>query len=203
MLNEITKPRYIRTTPAAAKGEPTLLVSSTSVYDWIYDDKGSGAKQDVTIYRPRPTEEGYSIVGHYAQGNFSQPTGSSMIVKAINEDPGSPLLKPPSDFRSVWNDRKSGGDYDGSIWYPVPPDGYVTIGYVGQLGYERPSISNYACVRRDLVEEATVGSPIWSDAGSGAAEDVTIWKIDGSPGMFVAQANHDPFTGTAYRLKTK
>src|SRR5918996_3726370 len=87
------------------QGEPTLQVSTTSIYAWIYNDKGSGAHMDVSIYRPTPSDPSYSILGDYAQGNYYSPSGTSLIVRAINDDPQFPLLKQPVDYSQVWNDK--------------------------------------------------------------------------------------------------
>lgn len=184
---------------AVTAGQPTLLVSTTSSYGFIYNDKGSGADMDVTIYRPNPSA-GYYIIGDYAQGNYNQPSGISEIVSVVNDDPNYPLLKPPVGYNQVWTDKGSGGDMDGSIWYPVPPDGYVTLGFVGQNGYDTPNIPTYRCVRKDLVEKGSVGNLIWSDKGSGADEDVSLYAVQNEPGIFVAQGNYNPFTGIAYTL---
>jgi len=181
---------------------PTLMVSTTSTYTWVWNDQGSGANMDVTIWRPVPADPTYSILGDYAQGNYSQPTGVSIVVKVINDDPNNPVLKAPKHFNPVWNDKGSGGDYDGSIWYPAPNDGYVTLGFVGQLGYGTPVIPNLVCVRQDFAEQAQAGNLIWSDKGSGADEDVSLWAIQGSPNLFVAQANYNPFSGSCYKLKS-
>ena len=191
-------PQTIRT---AAAGSPTLLVSTTSIYDWIYNDQGSGSHMDVTIWRPHPSDSTFFFIGDYAQGNYSAPSGVSLIVKAINDDPSNPLIKPPISFNPIWNDQGSGGDHDGSVWYPVPPDGYVTIGFLGQSGYNPPVLSNYACLRRDLCEPTVVGPLIWSDKGSGAHQDVSLYSIVGVPNAFVAQADYDPYSGTVYKLK--
>ncbi len=185
-----------------AKGEPTLYVSTTSNYAWLYNDQGSGANMDVTLWRPTPTDNTYAIIGDYAQGNYSNPVGTSLIVKAINDDPNNPILQPPIDYREMWNDHGSGGDNDGSIWFPVPPDGYNTIGFVCQGGYDKPSIPNYVCVRRDFTTETQVGALIWNDQGSGANMDVSLYQIVGVPNAFVAQSNYDPYSGNCYKLKT-
>jgi hypothetical protein len=137
--------RRIRT---GAAGSPTLIVSTTSTYDWVWNDQGSGADLDVTIWRPHPSDAGFFIVGDYAQGDYASPSGVAVIVKAINDDPSSPLIKPPKKFNPIWNDKGSGGDNDGSIWYPVPEDGYVTLGFVGQIGYDPPKLTNFATLRR-------------------------------------------------------
>lgn len=183
------------------QGEPALIVGTTSIYDWIYNDTGSGADMDVTIWRPHPSDSSYFIIGDYAQGNYSSPTGSAYIVKAVNDDPNNPLIKGPKDYNVIWTDKGSGGDHDGSVWYPVPDDNYIAIGYVGQLGYGKPSIPNFVCLRKDLVELTDGGTLIWSDKGSGADSDVALYKIVGVPNAFVAQGNYDPYNGNAYKIK--
>jgi Vacuolar protein sorting-associated protein 62 len=183
-----------------AKGEPTLLVSTTSNYSWLYSDSGSGAHMDVTVYRPTPTDTSYSTLGDYAQGNYSSPIGSSLIVKALNDDPKNPLLVAPTSYTEVWNDHGSGGHNDGSIWYPVPPDGYRSIGFVCAGGYNAPLIPSYRCVRKDLTADAQVGSLIWNDQGSGAHMDVALYQIVGVSSAFVAQGNYNPYSGNCYKL---
>lgn len=185
---------------AVTNGEPTLLVSTTSNYNWIYDDKGSGSDMDVTIYRPAPTTDGYFIIGDYAQGDYSSPTGSSLIVMAVNDNPSSPLLAAPVKYEQVWNDKKSGGDNDGSVWRPVAPDGYLALGFVANNGYDQPNIPNYRCLRKDLVEDTTAGGLIWNDKGSGASMDVSLYVLTGVAGSFVAQGNYNPYTGPAYKI---
>jgi Vacuolar protein sorting-associated protein 62 len=184
----------------SAKGEPTLIVSNTSYYTWLYDDRGSGATMDVTIWRPIPSDNSFYIIGDYAQGNYSAPVGSSFIVEAINDDPKAPLLKEPVDYNEVWNDHGSRGNHDGSIWYPVPPNGYITIGFVGQTGYTKPYIPNYRCVRRDLTTPAQAGALIWDDKKSGANMDVSLYQILGVPSAFVAQGSYGPYTGPCNKL---
>jgi hypothetical protein len=192
-------PKAIR---LSAQGEPTLIISTTGTYTWIASDVGSGADLDLTLYRPKPDDTSYFIIGDYAQGNYGSPTGASFIVKAINDDPNAPLLKPAKAWSVVYTDQGSGGDYDWSIWSAVPPDGYVSIGMVGQLGYDSPDIQNYRCIRKDLVVQSTVGASIWSDEGSGADDDSTLWSINSVPNAFAAQANYSPFSGTVYSIKS-
>lgn len=180
-------------------GEPTLITSTTSSYTWIWSDKGSGADQDCTIFRPTP-DNGFYIVGDYAQGNYGSPTGTSLLVMALNDDPQNPLLKAPKRYERVWDDKGSGGDHDGSIWRPVAPDGYLALGCVVNAGYDEPNIPNYRCVRKDLVTDSTAGNQIWSDKGSGADTDVTIFQLTGVAGCYLAQGNYNPYTGPAYKL---
>lgn len=185
--------------PGSAEDQASLQVSTTSQYAWIYNDQGSGASMDVSIFRPQ-AEPGWFILGDYAQGNYSDPFGTSLLVQVSNDDPANPLLMPPVSYAQVWNDSGSGGSNDGSVWYPVPPDGYVSIGFVGQNGYDQPNIPNYMCVRQDMVAPTSAAGLIWNDQGSGAGMDVSLYQIDGIPGLFVAQGDYNPFSGSAFQL---
>ena len=182
------------------EAEPYLIVSTTSQYTWLYNDRGTGANMDVSIWRPLPADNTFSIVGDYAQNNYYDPAGTSLIVKAINDDPSNPLLKPPINYSEIWDDKGSGGTHDGSIWWPVPPDGYLSLGFVGQNGYSKPFIPNYACVRKDFCKDSVSGLLIWNDKGSGANKDVSIYKLEGVKGAFVAQSNYSPYVGPAHKL---
>ena len=183
------------------EGQPTLQLNTTANYNWIYNDDGTLADRDVTIWRPQPSDASYFIIGDYAQGNYSPAVGASLIVRPINDDPANPLIKAPVDFSLVWNNHGAWGGYWGSIWYPVPPDGYITIGFVASSDYDKPKLTNFACLRRDLCELTDGGEGIWSDEGSGANMNVTLFSIVGVPNAFVGQGNYAPFEGTAYKLK--
>ncbi|MBD1364111.1 Vps62-related protein [Mucilaginibacter sp. ZT4R22] len=182
------------------KGQPSLYVSFTNQYNWLYNDKGSGARADLSVFRPNPSDKSYFIVGDYAQGNHRDPTGSSLIIKEVNGDPRNPILKAPSDYTLLWNDRGTGGRYDGSCWKAVAPDGYLALGFVFNNSYGKPNIPNYVCIRKDFVTGSSAGSQIWNDAGTGISNDLELFELGGVSGAFVAQANHQPYTGTAYKL---
>ena len=201
MLDLSQPPIRVIRTGEKAQAEPYLAIGNTSRYTWLYNDRGTGGIHDVSIYRPNPEDSAWFFIGDYAQNNYHGPTGISTIVLAVNDDPNFPLIKPPASYTPVWNDKNSGGYHDGSIWFPVPPDNYISIGFVGQAGYSAPTNIKYACVRRDLCEKTTVGPAIWNDRKSGASQDVTIYEINGEQCVFVAQPNYDPYSGQCYRLR--
>ena len=187
---------------APVKGEPALLVSTTSSFKFITDDRGSGASMDLTIYRPAPVE-GRFIVGDYAQGNYNPAEGAALIIWAVNEDPNYPILKAPTGFTQIWNDRGSGARLDTVIWRPVAPDGYITLGCVATAENKQPEIALYRCIRQDYVEDTGVGNLIWNDRKSGAHASVSLWQLEGVRGAFVAQANYDPYIGQADKVAGK
>ncbi|MEM1177533.1 MAG: Vps62-related protein [Acidobacteriota bacterium] len=166
----------------------------------LWWDKGSGADDDIAFWRVSPPS-GYFAVGDYAQGNYGQPSGACLVV--ASDDPNA--LARPTDFQQVWNDKGSDSDEDGSLWIPIAPAGYVTLGCIAQRGYDTPTRSDIRCVRSDLVTEGRFSQLIWADHGSGGDNDVSIYgirKADGTGlGYFMAQGNYDPPQGTPYAPK--
>jgi len=200
MSNEMmSAPRSIST---GIEGGPALQVSTTDRYSWVWSDKGSGAKADCTVWRPR-TEMGYFIIGDYAQANYKPETvGSSLVVRAVNDDPNRPLLMPPTAWVLVWNQEK-GGDFEGSIWAPTPPAGYHALGHAASTSRTaKPNIPEFRCVRADLVGPATAGSIIWADHSAHTKNNCTLFSIPLVPNAFVGQPSYAPsYQEPVFRLK--
>ena len=165
----------------------------------IYRDVGSGSVMDGAFWRPAPPE-GYYILGDYCQGNYSPPNGQVLVVSADDDS-----LAPPVDYEMIWNDSGTGGVEDGSVWMPIPPNGYTAMGGVAQKGYNKPAISRLRCVKHDLVTSGSIGVLIWRDVGSGAPRDVSIWSIiqpgSSTTGLFCPQPNYNPPSKPVYVFK--
>lgn len=172
-------------------------------YASVYNDGGTGAYNDVTVYRP-VAEPGYYPVGYYAQGNYLPAIGSVMTLQGdVGE--GQPLAH-PVDYQQIWNDHGTNGDHDGAFWKPIAPAGYVALGYVVTGNYLKPALTAVVCVRSDLVVQGRIGSQIWNDSGSGSSNDVSLWGIvpndDGmNSGCFFAHGSHSTPTSTVYVLR--
>jgi hypothetical protein len=103
---------------------------------------------------------------------------------AIEKQFGELVLAFTTDFDFRWNDRESGGKYDGSFWQPRPPKGFYALGGVGVKGYDDPSGKVAAlCVRAadGASSRAPLALPtgydrIWKDSGSGAKHDGSCWR---------------------------
>jgi VPS62-like protein len=208
--NEILRIWPSGTTGPGETGEPHLVVSTTGNYTLVWDTKAFQGTS-VSFYRPNPTDPSYFILGDYAQANYKGPAASSVIVKAVNDDPSTPLLKAPTTYRQVWKVLTLEDLLRGrGLWYPVAPDGYLTIGFIAYFGADQPSIGNYACVRQDLVEEAQPGALIWDDKGMSqklgtikipVVPQVAVYKIVGASGVFVAQTDFLPYSGACFKLR--
>jgi len=156
-------------------GDPALEVKYVNQFDFIWNDRGSGADSDGAFYRPI-APPGYFVIGHYAQGNYNAPDGVVAVVKELEEG----ALAKPVGYQAIWTDYKSGAYLDGAIWRPIPPAGYTCLGvvatsYPGGGGYTPPDLDEIRCVRSDLAAPATTWMSIWNDSGSGGANDLGTW----------------------------
>jgi hypothetical protein len=142
---------------------------------WVYDDRGSGADRDVSVWRPNVAK----YPGYYSLGDVAVPFYGPHNMQAllVSTGSGSNVLAPPVDYTLVWNDKGSGGDSDGSFWKPIAPAGYTCLGTVTVRGYTKPSTDLIRCVKSEYVLPANA-TFIWSDRGSGADMDVTLYRAD-------------------------
>jgi hypothetical protein len=103
--------------------------------------------------------------------------------------PGDPTTGPPAlpctGFSRLWCSRGAEGDTfrPVSLWRPLAPQGYITLGDVAQTGYD-PPMSPVAVYRAD---DPALAPPlgfvlVWRDTGSGAQERVTLWAPQPPPG---------------------
>ena len=178
-----------------------IIISTTYDAKRIYTDSGTGAKQDLSVWKP-VLPDGYYMIGHFGQQDHAAGLkGPIPIVKPL--DPTT--FAPPSTFEQKWNDRRSGGNQDVAFWRVIAPPGYVALGDVVSVGnYNPPNelINEYACIRSDLVEQGKAGPQIWADHGSGASQDGSMWAVQpttyGVTGYFRVQsgysAPHDVYT---------
>lgn len=141
----------------------------------LWNDQGSGANMNGSFWRPKPNN-GYFIVGDHVQSNYDKPTGMILTVKDTGGSERAGLAR-PDNWELVWNDQGAGSNLDGSIWRPVPPNGYVGLGCVAHRGYNAPNIEDYRCVNLDLVAPAAFGDLKWNDQGSGANMDGSTYIV--------------------------
>lgn len=180
-----------------------LLITWTDQFDFVLNDQGSNASEDFGCWAPKcPT--GYYALGTFAVNNYNDPNkqNAAIIVKAID---GSDALKAPVDYVEVYNNWNSNQSENWSIWKPVPPSGYVALGFVARLMSDgKPSLDAVRCVREDLVANAKAGDHIYNDGGSGAHWDLDVAEVECpdaannggmaylKPGTFMISTNAQP-----------
>jgi hypothetical protein len=192
-----------------------LLISFTSEFLPLWNDKGSGAHTAVGLWRPSTASDalspffslGDTAVGHYRNINHNKVVA---VVSEANKVNGT-ALRAPLDYQLVWQDEGTGALGNASIWRPMPPPGYVAMGLVYGVDYDKPSLHAVRCVREDLVMTAQVGELIWDDKGSGSANDLSAWSItpaDASageiylaPGTFIGTDSYTKPSLAAYSLR--
>jgi len=164
-----------------------LETKLTCTQKLTWSDKGSGADLDGFFYMPS-AKSSYFIIGGYASRKGD--ANSKKCVISVRQSKNNPeetpeLLVSPTDWSLIWTDKGSGADADGSIWNGVPPgEEYKCLGSVVQKGYKKPVLSNYRCVHSDLTKKRQNKSIIWTDKGSGADRDVTVFNLSNSKSFF-------------------
>jgi len=144
-----------------------------------WDDGGSGADLDGYFYIPSVGQSEYIIGGYATQKENSANSCVVTVSEPANNPQETPrLLVAPIDWKQIWKDKGSGARKDGSMWEAVPPDSnYKCLGTIPQLGYNKPNLPNYRCVHSSLTKKFVINTIAWSDKGSGADIDVTMFKL--------------------------
>lgn len=140
-------------------------------YEASWADYGSGADKNLSTWKPIVKQNGFKPLGYVAKEGYDKPLTAAVAVKGAK-------VSAPIDYKRIWGDWGSGADQDGSIWEPIPPVGYVALGTVVVKGYDKPSTSEVVCIHKSLVTTTTIGEVIWGDWGSGADNDVVLYKIN-------------------------
>jgi hypothetical protein len=143
-----------------------------------WSDKGSGADLDGFFFIPTAEQSFFMIGGYGSQINESKPCVLSVRESSRNPSGTPKLLAPPKGWELTWTDKGSGADQDGSFWKAIPHSSeYRCLGSVPQAGYSKPSLATYRCVHSSLTQPVSISELVWSDKGSGADKDVTLFKL--------------------------
>ena len=171
--------------------------------DEIWNDRGSGARYDISIWRSRGPSGSFSL-GDLANGAYSRPQ-AAFVVK--DNSAGKNALQPPYGYRRIWKDSGSGANWDGAFWEPLCPSGYRALGYVAMRNHNtQPPTSAMRCVKG----EHTVPGKwewVWNDRSSGADRDVTVYRAKSlsangiTTNPMAAIASYSAMNHPAYVLK--
>ena len=163
---------------AATKTQEKFEFVPVSEYDEVWNDSGSGANQDVSVWRPR-VPAGCHLIGMTAKNGHSRPTFSTLVIRAGGRD-----IAPPERFELVWWQERGRRRF--WCWRPIPPAGYVSLGDVGTTSDTPPSHKDVACVALACLSpnRQPLGSQIWNDRGGGAPKDAAFFAQPGGTGLF-------------------
>jgi hypothetical protein len=123
---------------------------------WKWNDKKTGGKMDVTFWNAEDfVEDGeqYRCFGGMASPNHSKKNPSQQLGRenvpfvCINDKALEPI---PNLNNFVWNDRGSGGKYDGSMWANY--DGTYNLTYF-QQGYKSDPKRRFYKIKDEFLKE--------------------------------------------------
>ena len=165
-------------------------------------DNDTGAHTDISVFQAevKSIPDGAYMVGQVAVASHSNVISPSFVILVkplVPKDDSGDLIRPPVGYEMIWNDSDLGGAQDGSFWRIQAPVGYVALGDVACDGYDPPSTeftAKYACIRGDLLSEGKLDTQaLWTDRGSGASRNVSIWNVkgEGLSGYFKAHSRYD------------
>ena len=153
-------------------------------YDWdlqmTYSDAGTGANTDCSIWGNRNDDMGYGcfMVGDYYNQYYNQPTGYKYCIVDDRWD----IIAQPVNWHKGWDDSSTGGNSDGSFWWPECPLGYGAIGGVathqsnGEGYLDWNPQKNYYCISTGCLNYDYSDNLVWTDAGSGGSYDAHIYE---------------------------
>ena len=167
-----------KTSPATTSVEEKFEFVPVSDYDEVWNDSGSGANQDVSVWRPR-VPAGCHLIGMTAKNGHSRPTFPTLVIRAGGRD-----IAPPERFDLVWWQERGRRRF--WCWRPIPPAGYVSLGDVGTTSETPPSHKDVACVALACLSpnRQPLGGQIWNDRGGGAPKDAAFFEQPGGTGLF-------------------
>ena len=108
-------------------------------FERVWDDKGSKAYSDGSIWRPIPPS-GYVAMGLVASRGYDKPSRNS--VRCVRAD----LVIASYINELIWNNKRSPAKLDFSAWSISPPGAaagevYLSPGtFVGAASYTKPSM---------------------------------------------------------------
>ncbi|XP_075085926.1 uncharacterized protein LOC107782497 [Nicotiana tabacum] len=149
--------------------------------------KEHGRLNNLTFWRPRAPSN-YVILGDCVT---SRPNPPSQAVVAVSNTYGR--VRKPLGFRliglfsDIQESEEAQDADDCSLWLPIAPPGYVTMGCVAHVGTQPPPNHIVHCIRSDLVTSTMLLECIFSIAANTAfTSGFSIWRLDNALGSFYA-----------------
>ncbi|KAJ7520814.1 hypothetical protein O6H91_19G024000 [Diphasiastrum complanatum] len=173
-------------------------LSQCTHFDRIWIDHSGNPLQQVAIWRPR-APPGFVILSDCATSGAAPPSQAVMAVSNSYF-----RVKKPVSFQLIWcswgksdglretSPKESSIDIDVenvcSIWLPIAPPGYVSVGCVAERGRSPPLLSVVHCIRSDLVTSASVTDCIFYVPPDERKykQGCSIWRVENAVGSFFA-----------------
>jgi len=144
----------------------------------VWWNRGSKDSAQFSFWRPL-CSPGYRPVGDCACPGYHPP-----LKAVVLQDVGDGCVASPVRYDLVWQTSKSGvlsNRVDLTIWKPVPPPGYVALGFIARPISRPPSTDLIFCVHKSLCEPLSVSArPLLCLASRSRrpGESLNIWRKD-------------------------
>ncbi|XP_058093613.1 uncharacterized protein LOC131239768 [Magnolia sinica] len=172
-------------------GNANPLASCTNFDRLWVSQKENGSGYNLTFWRPRAPSN-YAILGDCVTPRPVPPSQTVMAVSnsygRIRRPVGFQLIGLFSSFQGFkGNGDQPDGDNDCSIWLPIAPAGYSTVGCVVNIGSDPPPNHIVHCIRSDLVTSAGISDCIFTiQPNPRFSSGFSIWRFDNAIGSFYA-----------------
>jgi len=176
-----------------------------------YADRGTGAKQNLSVWQPRLLDDEYRVMYVATNKRDTNSLSTAPVVVKERKSSNGMALAQPIHFEIVWTDRHTGGHTNGQIYKAVAPEGYVALSDVAIFANhnDRPPGSTFApdvidkdfrCVHKSLVVSVELGSLRWTDSGSGGTFNGAVWDISESAGFKAGRGKSNRPPNQQWRL---
>jgi hypothetical protein len=132
-----------------------------------------------------PADYEWFYLGQVVSSSYDE-IPNSLLVASV--DGG---LAPVSRWEKIWDNSGSGSARDFALWRGVSDDpNYVVMGGIlsTNAGHAPPTAEQtdgIMAIHRDIVMEDTTDQ-VWTDAGTGATQDGSVWKTNGIYGQIAS-----------------
>ncbi len=168
-----------------------LLIKFTNKYTWRYNDDENNADNYIgAFWQPnlsedtthKYTNDGWYAVGSYFQGLPSSSDYNNLIstnhpMVLIKDSKNAGLLAAPTSYTQRWHNHGSGGMYDGAVWKPVCPTGFVALGDVTGVEDDTPDTKAMRCIDESYTVEGSIGSRVYDNYGGWDDTELSIYQI--------------------------
>lgn len=154
-----------------------LQISFVDTYEYVA--RASGHENYAQFYHP-VVPEGYHALGSLGFPGQGDADGKYAMM-VVKQDDGSDALAAPIGYERIEYVMYCIPPvcFDSlNFWYPIPPEGYYSLGTVVKQGQERPSLSDVVCVREDLTTAGSLGSRFIYDHVDYRGEYYSCWEIE-------------------------
>lgn len=175
-----------------------LELKRVNSFSKIWDDVGSGAEKNGSIWQAVQPDGGYKLLGHTAIESHGKPSHAYLV-----KDTNNGALVKPLGFVKTYADIYTGTDVNLTTFRPIAPKGYTCMGDVAisELNADSSSskldalVDQLRCVHNSYLTDG-IAQFAWTSKGSGGTEDIAFSSANTAsdsrgiaPGTFVSNPN--------------